>query len=62
MARQVSSTVPICLNHASGHLMTVNTRAIELSGIDAVHDDNIGRYPDGSCNGNVANPNLCPMF
>lgn len=53
---QVSSTVPICLNHASGHLMTVNTRAIELSGIDAVHDDNIGRYPDGSCNGNVAEP------
>ena len=36
--------------------MTVNTRAIELSGIDAVHDDNIGRYPDGSCNGNVAEP------
>lgn len=36
--------------------MTVNTRAIELSGIDAVHDDNIGRYPDRSCNGNVAEP------
>lgn len=53
---QVSSTIPICLNHASGHLMTVNTRAIELSGLEAIHDDNIGRYPDGTCNGNVAEP------
>ena len=25
---QVSSTVPICLNHASGHLMTVNTLSL----------------------------------
>ncbi|WP_177567278.1 amidohydrolase [uncultured Phascolarctobacterium sp.] len=53
---QVSSTIPICLNHASGHLMTVNSRAIALAGIDAVHDDNIGRYADGTCNGNVAEP------
>lgn len=53
---QVSSTIPICLNHASGHLMTVNTRAIELSGLEAIHDDNVGRYPDGTCNGNVAEP------
>ena len=53
---QVSSTIPICLNHASGHLMTVNSRAIELAELDAIHDDNIGRYADGTCNGNVAEP------
>lgn len=55
----VSSEIPICLNHMSGHLMTINSRAIELSKINEVQDEQIGRYIDGTCNGNVAEiPNM----
>lgn len=53
---RVSKDIPICLNHASGHLMTVNSRAIELSGLESIHDVHVGRYEDGACNGNVAEP------
>lgn len=52
----VSAEIPICINHMSGHLMTINTRAIELSRIEAISSPNIGRYADGSCDGNVMEP------
>lgn len=52
----VSEEIPICINHMSGHLMTINSRAIALSQIEAIKAPNIGRYADGSCNGNVMEP------
>lgn len=55
----ISSEIPICINHMSGHLMSINSRAIELSKINEVEDEQIGRYEDGTCNGNVAEiPNM----
>lgn len=50
----VTTKVPICINHASGHLLSINTLAIELSGVDKIDDPGIGRFPDGTCNGNIA--------
>lgn len=52
----VTTKVPICLNHMSGHLMTINTRAVELSGVEEIDNLGIGRYSDGTCDGNIAEP------
>lgn len=52
---KVSERVPVCATRACGHCLAVNSRALELLGIDKdtpeVEGGQIGRLPDGRPNG-----------
>lgn len=53
----VTTDFPICLSHASGHVINVNSRALALGNYDALPEDpNLFRYPDGRLNGTIAEP------
>lgn len=41
---QVSTTLPVAISHVSGHLMSCNSRCLELSGIDAETPDPKGGH------------------
>ncbi|MEF9952552.1 MAG: amidohydrolase [Clostridium sp.] len=59
----ISKEVPVAVVHQSGHVMSINTRAIELSGSEERRNSHIGRYEDGTCNGIIAElPNLGPIL
>lgn len=53
----VTTDFPICLSHASGHVINVNSRALTLCGYDDLPEDpNLFRYDDGRLNGTIAEP------
>ena len=64
---RVSATLPVVVNHVSGHNLACNTRMLQLAGIDAdTPDPTGGRYlrdadgrPDGRC---VEPPAMSPVF
>ncbi|WP_035602879.1 amidohydrolase [Edwardsiella tarda] len=52
---QVSTEFPICLSHASGHVINVNSRALTLCGYEHMPaDPNLFCYEDGRLNGTIA--------
>ncbi len=54
---EVSTEFPICLGHASGHVININTKGVELAGYnDLPEDPNLFRYEDGTVNGTIAEP------
>lgn len=54
---EVSTEFPICLGHASGHVININSVAIELCGYENLPDDpNLFRYESGQVNGTIAEP------
>ncbi|MDF4990980.1 amidohydrolase [Vibrio parahaemolyticus] len=56
---EVSKEFPICLGHASGHVININSVAIELCGYENMEEDpNLFRYESGQVNGTVAEPEL----
>ncbi|MGF1724734.1 amidohydrolase [Photobacterium nomapromontoriensis] len=56
---EVSTEFPICLGHASGHVININSVAIELCGYENMAEDpNLFRYDNGQVNGTVAEPPL----
>ena len=56
---QVSVEFPICLGHASGHVININSCAIEMCGYENLPEDpNLFRYDNGQVNGTVAEPPL----
>ena len=64
---RVSATLPVVVNHVSGHNLACNTRMLQLAGITAdTPDPTGGRYlreadgaPDGRC---VEPPAMSPVF
>ncbi|WP_420744691.1 amidohydrolase [Photobacterium damselae] len=60
----VSTDFPICLGHASGHVINVNSRALLLCGYESLPEDpNLFRYTDGRLNGTIAEPAMMqPAF
>ncbi|PAF52242.1 amidohydrolase [Helicobacter sp. 13S00477-4] len=56
---EVCKDNPLCINHASGHLMSLNSKAIELSGYDKLPvNPNLPRYEDGRLNGTIEEPEM----
>lgn len=56
---QVTKDYPICLQHASGHVINLNSKALQLCGYERLPEDpNLFRYEDGRVNGTVAEPPL----
>ncbi len=54
---QVSTTRPVYLYHASGHLATVNTAMLESSGVTRdMKVEGLGRSPDGELDGELREP------
>lgn len=54
---EVSKDYPICLVHASGHVININSKAIELCGYDELHEDpNLPRFKDGRVTGTICEP------
>ena len=51
---RVSTTRPLCVNHASGHAYTVNTTALERCGVDEDSTtEGVGRDADGRLTGEL---------
>lgn len=56
---QVSEEFPICLSHASGHVININSVAIDMCGYqDLPEDPNLERDENGIVTGTVAEPPL----
>jgi predicted amidohydrolase YtcJ len=54
---EVSTTRPIYLHHASGHLATVNTAMLEVNGVTAdLKVEGLGRTADGELDGELREP------
>jgi len=54
---QVSTTRPIFLYHASGHLATVNSAMLTLDNVDkSTQVEGVGRFPNGELNGELREP------
>lgn len=54
---QVSSTRPIYLHHASGHLATVNTAMLEINGVTKeLRLEGLGKDSDGELDGELREP------
>lgn len=60
----VTTDFPICLGHASGHVINVNSRALALCEYDKMPEDpNLFRYEDGRLSGTIAEPAMMqPAF
>ncbi|WP_368163444.1 amidohydrolase [Aeromonas sp. R6-2] len=68
---QVSTTLPVIIIHQSGHLATLNTKALALAGIDATSNDPVGgkirreqdgRTPSGVLEETAFFATLLPLF
>lgn len=54
---EVSTEFPICLGHASGHVINLNSLAIDISGYDTLpNDPNLPRDRDGRVTGTINEP------
>lgn len=56
---KVTTDFPVCLSHASGHVINVNSPALALCGYDDLPENpNLFRYSDGRLNGTIAEPEM----
>lgn len=58
---KITKDFPICLSHASGHVINLNSAAIALAGYDALldtNDPNLPRFKDGRVKGTICEPPL----
>lgn len=54
---KITSDYPICLSHASGHVMNLNSKAILMIGYDDMPaDPNLPRFEDGRVTGTICEP------